>query len=78
LKEGEMVKYTASDDRVKVDNRDAGTTELHLPNGDTVEVDPWYLLENVIENLTVGTPEQRKEIHERFQGLMTMVDGLED
>jgi hypothetical protein len=70
------VKYWASDDRVIVDNRDPGTTELHLPNGDTVEVDPWYLLENVIENLTSGTAEQRAEILLKFHALQAMVEGL--
>lgn len=32
------------------DNRDLYTTELELPNGDKVVVDPWELLKNALEN----------------------------
>lgn len=33
------------------DNRDCRTVILTLDNEDTVDVDPWALIENVIENL---------------------------
>lgn len=34
----------------QIDNRDIGTTWLTLPDGNHIEVDPWELLENALEN----------------------------
>ena len=34
----------------EIDNRDLGTTWLTLPDGTTLEVNPWKLLSNAIEN----------------------------
>lgn len=43
---------TISSDQYETDNRDLSTTWIKLPDGQVVEVLPWDLVRNCIENLT--------------------------
>jgi hypothetical protein len=45
-----------------VDNRDLDTTEITLSNGETIEVRPWELIENAIENFVPEEEEAEKFI----------------